>query len=557
MRLTKNTPDFLLCSDYYVPLNSVTLSLLQFYHEHTDPLGGDVVSFKAQIIDVTSALFTPTIPINTTIKKEGNTYKILIQGINNVPINRAFRLLFTMNLFTGANTAFISDAFMYSDCDNSAAIIPCIVDGQTYSSENFYLGEITGVTAYESWHTTAEKKYTPVVFLRNLSFNKTTSTIEYKKIKNKPLFSTTKKTYSLRCEVVPAWYTIQIMDIFAFGKVNLFKGINEEGFEESDMPLNKTYSFETYSDEVLDETDCCSFYRISATAYEENEIRLICGNTCKIVDGVRCNQISNSQNLEIQFCSENLVNNQIDITSQVMNLTKFDNSELGLFSYSGNSCWEIIYDEINQKLIAYYLGSNLCDNITVSYEFCGETKYLTYIFTEDCSVSCIPSVLNSITYSEVAPVGYTIQGQINSEVILQYSFDALEWVSIGLFPIGTSIFSNNFPTGYDFFVRVVGTCGADIISNIINYINQEIDCYTVDIFASEIDISLSITGDIQYTYIDCNNEIKTYSAANSGNYQDVFCAKSVNGITYIGFDNQLKFAINSSFDINFGQNCPN
>lgn len=66
---------------------------------------------------------------------------------------------------------------------------------------------------------------------------------------------------------------------------------------------------------------------------------------------------------------------------------------------------------------------------------------------------------------------YTIQGQILSEVWLEFSIDGgATWTRLpNTFPFGTSIVTSDLPTGVDLKVRLVAVCDETTISNEIDY----------------------------------------------------------------------------------------
>ena len=66
---------------------------------------------------------------------------------------------------------------------------------------------------------------------------------------------------------------------------------------------------------------------------------------------------------------------------------------------------------------------------------------------------------------------FTITGAIQSEVWLEYSTNGgTAWTRLPTsFPIGSSIVTNDLPTGIDLKVRMVAVCDETKISNILDY----------------------------------------------------------------------------------------
>jgi len=463
MRLYNSINSF--CDSYSIPINDSTIGYLQFFSEFTIPNTTDILTIDCFIADTTDIL-TITKPLNIIAQYIGdNTYRMLIQGFNNIPKSYRFRFKILVSTELGT-TEFYSDLFSYEKCDNSYPIIPCLVDGQQYSSYGAFLGEITGNIVYQSWHTHESKKYTPVVFLRNVSFNKKTSTIEYKKLNNKPLKSTLKKNYNLICEPVSSIYSEYVMDIFGFGKVNL---------------LGNTFAFDSYSDEIIDEKDCCSLYKITATAYKETQLRLQCSNNCVVLEPIDCNDVSvMEQNIPIHVKSNELVAGFTkDITQLVLDATGYDISELEFINGIDNDCWKIEYTGTQVLLVYAPIDPNgSCETLLISYSICDK---LQTIYIQVIVDPCIVSTIESITYSGINPIGYTINGQFNTEVTLQYSTDNITWNDAGVFPVGTSIFTNSLPINIDLYVRVKATCDESLISNTILYQTVVVDFSTANV----------------------------------------------------------------------------
>lgn len=460
MRLYNTLNSF--CDSYSIPVNENTIGYLQFYSEFAIPNSIDILTIKCYVVD-SSGAETLTTPLNIVAQYMGdNIFRMLIQGFHDIPESYRFRFKIMITTESGS-AVFYSDLFSYVKCENSFPIIPCLVDGQQYSSYGAFLGEITGNIVYQSWHTHESKKYTPVVFLRNVSFNKKTSTIEYKKLNNKPLKSTLKKNYNLICEPVSSNYSEYVMDIFSFGKVNL---------------LGNTFAFDSYSDEIIDEKDCCSLYKIAATAYKETQLRLQCSNNCVVLDPITCDDVSPlEQNIPIHVNSTDLVVGYTkDITQLILDATGYDISELEFINGIDNDCWKIEYDGTQVLLVYDPIDPNgSCGTLLISYSICNKLQIIYLQITVDIITPCVVSNIQSVTYSSVDPIGYTITGQFDTEVTLQYSTDNITWNDAGVFPVGTSIFTNSLPINTDLYVRVKATCDESLISNTILYQTVVVD----------------------------------------------------------------------------------
>ncbi|MCQ4139228.1 hypothetical protein [Chryseobacterium sp. EO14] len=453
MRLYNNIDS--LCDSYSIPVTNNTIGYLQFFSEFVVPGATDVTTVKCFVIDAKTGVESSVTPLNIVVQYlDNNTFRLLIQGYNNLP--ELFKFRFKIEISTNSATVpkvnLFSDLFSFLKCEVSYPIIPCLVDTQQYSSYGAFLGEISGNIVYQSWHTGGKKKYTPVVFLRNVSFNKKTSTIEFKKLNNKPLKSTLKKNYNLICEPVSSTYSEYVMDIFGFGKVNILKN---------------TFAFDTYSDEVIDEKDCCSLYKITATAYKETQLRLQCANNCVVLDPVDCSDLETDHIVNITVYQNQLQQGfQIDITTQIMDSTGFDISELGFVDGLQNDCWKLHYDGTHVYLVYGPVNpAGNCEDITITYEICGAMQTVTVHVIVD-TTPCIVSVLNSMTYSSTTPIGWTILGTFNTAVTLQYTTDNINWTSVGNFPAGSSIFTNALPQN-NFKIRVVSICDSSLISNVL------------------------------------------------------------------------------------------
>ncbi|CAA7196738.1 hypothetical protein [Chryseobacterium potabilaquae] len=460
MRLYSSINSF--CDSYAIPISESTIGYLQFFSELVIPNSTDVVTLKCYVVDAIAMNEVLATPLNSIVQYLGDdTFRMLIQGFHDIP--ESFRFRFKIVITTDSNSAIVySDLFSFEKCVVSYPIIPCLAEGQQYSGSGAFLGEITGSIVYQSWHTHEPKKYTPVVFLRNLSFNKKTSTIEYKKLNNKPLKSTLKKNFNLICEPVSSMYSEYVMDIFGFGKINL---------------LTKTYAFDTYSDEILDEKDCYSLYKISATAYQETQLRLQCSNQCVVLDPITCEDlVSPDENIIVQVSPDDFViGHTLDITQQILNSTGFDISELDFLNGIRNDCWIIVYDGSYIMLRYDPVNPNgSCEELAFNYSICGVMiSVIIKMVTQE--LPCIASTLTSITYSGIDPMGYTIIGEFNTEVRLQYSIDHANWIDAGIFPIGTEIFTNSLPVDSQLYVRVISTCEEGLISNVIEYQSFIID----------------------------------------------------------------------------------
>jgi|GEM_PF-6126052 len=458
MRLYNSIHGF--CDSYSIPINESTIGYLQFYSEFVIPNSVDILTVKCFIIDAAGAEIQTT-PLNIIAQYLGNnTFRVLIQGFHNIP--KLFRFRFKIVITTESKTAiFYSDLFSYMKCENSYPVIPCLTENQQYSSYGAFLGQITGNIVYQSWHTNEPKKYTPVIFLRNVSFNKKTSTVEYKKLNNKPLKSTLRKNYNLICEPVSSIYSEYVMDIFGFGKVNL---------------LGNTYAFDTYSDEILDEKDCCSLYKISATAYKETQLRLQCSNNCVVLDPVTCDDVSPLElNIPIHVYANDLVAGYTkDITQIILNATGFDISELGFLNGIDNDCWKIVYNGI-QVLLEYdpVDPNGSCQSLLISYSIC-DILQIIYLQIIVDNTKCLRSTLNSMSYSAAPPTGWTISGNFTTQVTLEYTTNNINWISIGSFGPGSSIFTNSLPLN-NFKIRVIAECDTNLISNTLEVLNSGID----------------------------------------------------------------------------------
>jgi hypothetical protein len=269
----------LICTEYSIPINAKVLGYLQFYIKDTVINKNDVISIKTYVVNLENGLVTKITALNKISQYLGNgLFQTVIQGLNGLPTLRKFKFK-TEIVYGGAPNVtknYYSPVYSWEVCSDISPIIPCVIDGQLYTINDNYIGDIEGNIVYQSWHTATEKKYTPCVFIRNVSFNRKSNTVEYKKLNNKPLRTTLKRNYSLYCEPVSQEYINEIDDVFTFGKVNI---------------LSKTYVLDTYIIDTLDEKDCCPMYKITATAYEESKIRLLCSNNCVILEPIDCDDL--------------------------------------------------------------------------------------------------------------------------------------------------------------------------------------------------------------------------------------------------------------------------
>lgn len=351
-----------LCNSYSIPISEKTIGYLQFFSEIMIASSTDIVSMKYSIVDASTGNEASIKPLNAVAQYLGdNTFRILLQGFYNIPELFNFRFKIVVTTETQTVTLY-SDVFSYMKCSNSYPIIPCLVGTEQYSSYGAFMGEIKDNIVFQSWHTNEPKKYTPVVFLRHVSFNKKTSTIEYKKLNNKPLKSTLKKTYNLICEPVSSIYSEYIMDIFGFGKVNL---------------LGETYAFDTYSDEILDEKDCCSLYKITATAYKETKLRIACSNNCVVLDPIDCDDFDGFEftcslplNVSVTSSDNSIVINATNTNNEVYRI-RWGKTINGIYSTANTSTFPFIINNVSMNT----------DYTIEIHNYCGEK--LTYTIYND------------------------------------------------------------------------------------------------------------------------------------------------------------------------------
>jgi hypothetical protein len=360
-----------LCADYSIPLNSQTIGYLQFYTEF-NTLATDITTVKCYIQNATTT--TLIHPLNIIAQKNStNTMRFLVQGLNITTAPDYFRFRFDLTDNLGNTTVLYSDNFNFDLCDNSDVLIPCLVAGQV--SQYTYMNEFIGNIVYSHWTIASEKKYTPVLFLRNVAFNIKSATIEYKKVNNKPLFATNKNNHFLRSELIPKNYIQTFNEVFSFGKVQI---------------KDVVYNIDSYSIDVIDDTDNCSLYKPNITAYEEVKTRIFCSNTCVVLSPISCEDYvapaTKEINITIDECEAQTFP-IFDITNDLVNLTGFDVSEVcNLLYYSENQINFILgtcRPQVNTSEIGFY-------NAILYYEVCGvQNQILLNIeVTERCFDCC-------------------------------------------------------------------------------------------------------------------------------------------------------------------------
>lgn len=269
------------CTEYSIPINASVLGYLQHYIEDTVPVNNDVVAVKNYVVDLETGATTEVQALNKISQYLGNSkFRTVIQGYTNLPtLNKfKFKTVITYGNPNGnctlCNTReYYTPVYSWESCSDISVIIPCVIETQQYTINGNFIDTIVGNIVYQSWKTGTEKKYTPSIFLRNVHFNRKSNLVEFKKLNNKPLKTTLKRNYNLYCEPVGQDYLNEIDEVFSFGKVNI---------------LSKTYVLDTFSLEVIDERDCCGLYKITATAYEESKLRLLCSNNCVILQPIDC-----------------------------------------------------------------------------------------------------------------------------------------------------------------------------------------------------------------------------------------------------------------------------
>ncbi len=529
-----------LCSNYSIPLSDDTIGYLQFFQEFDTIHQTNVTTINYYVIDTITGIETPITPLNAVVQYLGDfKFRMLLQGFHDLPNLDFFRFKIEVNFADGSRTTLFSDLFSFVRCDVSFPIIPCLVETQEYSINENYINEISGNIVYQSWHTAVPKKYTPVVFLRNVSFNRKTNTIEFKKLNNKPLKTTLKRTYSFRSEPISATYIDDIDEIFGFGKVNL---------------LGTTYVFDSYGIETLDEKDCCSLYKINATAYEENNLRLQCSNNCVVLNPVDCDDLTTTtKTIEIEVCKKDLVNGllNLDVTQYLIDNTGYDINELvTMVSTSGGACLDF---DVNGEIITLIQNTNLlqdesnlnCFNASIEYEICGQTFTFTIklILLQE-----VASIIQTVTYT----TGYTINTVVNSDVQVQYSTDNINWTTLPtIYPIGTtSIFTTDIPQGTQ-YIRLISYCN-DIPSNVYDSSNVCNSMYLNSVTATVniqgggcnlINLSFHFTG----WQIGDPTEIYQWDENNSGETFIIDACIDLTTLTY-NCQGRVNFSWNDSID---------
>ncbi len=275
------------CTDYSIPINISVLGYLQHYIEDTVLVNNDVVAIKNYVVDLETGAVTEVEALNKISQHLGGSkFRTVIQGYTNLPTLTKFKFKTVITYgnpngnCTICNTReYYTPVYSWEDCSDISAIIPCIIDGQEYTINGNFIGVISTGIVYQSWKTAAPKKYSPAIFLRNVHFNRNNNTVEFKKLNNKPLKTTLKRNYNLYCEPIGRDYLDEFDEVFSFGKVNI---------------LSKTFVLESFSVEVIDEKDCCSLYRLIATAYEESKLRLLCSNNCTVLQPIDCDDFVGS-----------------------------------------------------------------------------------------------------------------------------------------------------------------------------------------------------------------------------------------------------------------------
>lgn len=267
------------CTEYSIPINSSVLGYLQFYHNDTIAGKTDVVSIKTYVVDLETGVVTPISALNKLSQYLGDgEFQTIIQGLTGFPELNKFKFK-TEIVYGGSPNVtknYYSPVYARNDCEDISVIIPCLIGGQQYTINGNFVDTIEGNIVYQSWHSATEKKYSPAVFLRNVNFNRKANVVEFKKLNNKPLKTTLKRNYGLFTEPVSVEYVNELDDVFSFGKVNI---------------LGTTYVLDSYSVEPLDEKDCCTLYKVIATAYKESKLRLLCSNNCTILEPIDCDDL--------------------------------------------------------------------------------------------------------------------------------------------------------------------------------------------------------------------------------------------------------------------------
>jgi hypothetical protein len=458
-----------ICSGYSIPLTTDTIGYLQLFHNFTSVPNLDIntVKYYAVTKDGTQ---TQISALNTVAQYLGNNnFNFLAQGFS-VPTLQNFRIKVEIKMNSGTIETFYTDLFTFEQCGNSGALIPCLVNGQQYSVNGNFIDEINENIVYQSWQTNEPKKYTPVAFIRNLSFIRKSNTIEYKKLNNKPLRTTLKKDYKIKCEPIPESYIDTINEVFSFGKVNL---------------LDKTYAFDTYNIEVIDENDCCSLYKINATAYEESKLRLLCSNNCTVLSPVDCSDVDYSPyKMTLLLCKrtfEEVGSEVFDITDEFLAETGLDISEIAL----NTTCphLSVVGDRVVYTAIEEYESCNFV------YEICGVEKTLTI------AVSGFKSEETPvISYSEFINGKWVINGIFNDAFEIIYTnLDVIpnEQIIYGVVFEPTNQVVLNIPDGrYKFVARTY-----------CNGIYSDYPCYDGCIYLKSVKLASSVENPDGVTFI--------------------------------------------------------
>jgi hypothetical protein len=511
--------------DWYIPITEDTIGYIQLTSEFHLPGEIDIDTLKIYYINPETGVETQINALNKIVQYLGNNdFRLLIQGLYGIESDKFYFKIKAKGL-NGNEISLYTPTYKKELCRSVGVLIPCLVDGQTHDINGNFIEDISGSIVYQSWQTNETKKYTPVAFLRNVSFNRKSNTIEYKKLNNKPLRTTLKRDYLFRGEPIPSWYLDYLDAVFSFGKVNI---------------LGTTYAMDSYSVDVLDEKDCCSFYKITATAYDELKLRLQCSNNCVVLSPIDCGDVEQETNLLIvDICEEFILDESFiyDITDDILEKTGLDISEinaiLGTQNDDGiqiqfvNGRYEVQF--INDSESGVYFTE-------FEYEICGEmNKYRVQLnVVEDC-VDCLVNTLSSVSF---ANPNFTLIGNFVSPYFIEFSTDGgVNWNRLPTeYPIGTSVTFTGVPLGVNVMFRVVSVCNEILISETIEYVSPPCECFQVNIFVSEVDVVRAKDSNVIFSYIDCEGNDNEYIANNYGSYSNQFCTKSGNSIIVTYFD---------------------
>ena len=452
MNLYKSIDSY--CSNYAIPLTVDTVGYLQFYN-YFNSLGAiDINTIKYYQVNQ-FGVETEISALNTIGQYLGSSnFQTITQGLQLIEMQN-FRIKMVVKMNNGTVETFYSDMFTFEQCGTSYALIPCLVDGQQYSVNDNFIGEIIGNIIYERWLIPSEKKYTPVAFIRNLSFNQKTNTIEYNKLNNKPLRTTLKKDYKFKSEPIPEFYVDTINEVFAFGKVNL---------------LSKTFAFDTYSIDVIDENDCCSFYKINATAYIESKLRLLCSNNCVVLSPIDCSSyVPSTKNIDIDvdLCTTTGIGYYLNIVEQIQSIG-YELGNCNEFTVvSQGTQTSFICSEEDYSLIISPVPTEGVDTIVLSVTLCGETSLVNINVNYVCC-----------TYNlDIVNVGFNTDFTLiivaETNYILEYSYDGITWLVYGNYLQTDNTISINLPNIDTKFRIKSNVAVCQNYSEIYNYI---LDC---------------------------------------------------------------------------------